>query len=467
MSADRPAPPWFEDLAALTAQLRESYAAARPRSQALYERAVAVLPGGNSRAQLYFPPFPFYVQRAQGAVLHDVDGFDYVDFVNNYTSLVHGHGSDALTGALQRQVSHGTAFGAPSLLEIELAEEICARVPSVERVRFANSGTEATLYAIRTARAFTGRDDLIKVEGGYHGGFDSVQVSVKHYGPGWDGVPEEGVPKSAATTTHVIPFNDIDAAFDIVSRVGHRSAALIVEPMQGSGGAIAANVEYLRFLRDITHEMGIVLIFDEVMTLRLGYGGAQEAFGVAPDLTAMGKIVGGGLPIGAFGGREDIMAVLDPRRPGTVLHAGTFNANPVSMAAGLAALRHLTRERTEAMNARGDAVRQRINQAAVKRSVPLRATGMGSVLQVHVGTAPPTSFRDASVRPKEPLETLFHLLLADGIFIATRGLLNMSTALTEAHLAALATAVDRALDTLQACGFVDDRVGVATSSGAG
>jgi glutamate-1-semialdehyde 2,1-aminomutase len=467
MSTDPPPPAWTDGLGALTAELRERYGAARPRSRAMYDRAVAVLPGGNSRAQLYFPPFPFYVERAKGAVLHDVDGFDYVDFVNNYTSLVHGHASEDLAGALQRQLVGGTAFGAPTLLEIELAEEICARVPSVERVRFANSGTEATMYAIRTARAFTGRDDLIKVEGGYHGGFDSVQVSVKHYADGWRGVPEEGVPMSAATTTHVIPFDDIDAAFDIIGRVGHRTAALIVEPMQGSAGALAADIAYLRALRDITQQMGIVLIFDEVMTLRLGYGGAQETFGVLPDLTAMGKIVGGGLPIGAFGGREDIMAVLDPRSPGPVIHAGTFNANPVSMAAGLSALRRLTRERIEAMNARGDAVRRRINQLATDRSVPLRATGMGSVLQVHVGSEPPRSFREASNRPKEPLEALFHLLLADGIFIATRGLLNMSTALTDQHMADLDAAVDRAIERLQACGFVEDGIGVGPASSAG
>lgn len=454
-------------LAALTADLRERYAAGRPTSCALYERALAVLPGGNSRVQLYFPPFPFYVDRAKGAVLHDVDGFDYVDLVNNYTSLIHGHSFDELIAPLQRQISLGTAFGAPSLLEIELAEEICARVPSVERVRFASSGTEATLYAIRTARAFTGRDELIKVEGGYHGGYDSVQVSVKHFADRVTSVPEEGVPQSAAATTHVIPFNDIEGAFDVVQRVGQRVAALIVEPMQGSAGAIPADLSYLRALRDITSQLGIVLIFDEVMTLRLGYGGAQEAYDVLPDLTAMGKIVGGGLPIGAFGGRRDVMAVLDPRNEVQLLHAGTFNANPVSMAAGLVALRGFTRARAEAINTRGDVLRVRINELAVERRVPLRATGMGSVLQLHVGSQPPTSFREAAARPKDPLEALFHLLLADGIYIAPRGLLNLSTALTDEHLAALEAALGRAFETLHDRGLVDEQAGLAPANSVG
>ncbi len=413
------------------------------------------MPGGNSRSQLYFEPFPFYVESSDGAYLHDVDGHSYLDLVNNYTSLVHGHHTDESRQRLIDQVGKGTAFGTPTLLELELAEEIVSRVPSVERVRFANSGTEACLYAVRTARAFTGRDDLIKAEGGYNGGFESGQVSVKHIGdtPN-ESVAEGGVHPGLEEFTHIIPFNDTEEAVRIIDEVGPTSAAVLIEPMQGSAGAIRPEPGYLEAVRDATRRAGCLLIFDEVMTLRLGHGGLQGELGVTPDLTAMGKIVGGGTPVGAFGGREDIMSVTDPRDPNSLMHAGTFNANPLTMAAGLDTLRRFTPEAAARINQHGDDLRDWINRRAGELELPLVATGYGNAVQVHIATEAPRSFRESSVLPKLPLQVLFMSMLGDGVFVApNRLLMTISTAMTDADLAKLRDAFESGFDLLRTAGL--------------
>ncbi len=433
--------------------LEHSYAGAHPQSGEFYERALAVMPGGNTRYQVFFPPFPFYVGRASGCRLFDVDGFEYIDLVNNYTSMIHGHANPSIVSQLQEQSVMSTAFGAPSLLEVELAEELSARVPSMENVRFTNSGTEAVYYAIRSARAFTGRDDIIKVEGGYSGGIDVVQVSVKKLGSSpTESVSEYGVPGVQAEQTHVIPFNDIDAAVAKIREVGDRVACLVIEPIQGSAGTLPADREYLQALRDVTSELGIVLIFDEVMCFRVSYGGAQELYGIFPDLTALGKVVGGGLPIGVFGGRADIMSVNDQRGDQFVLHAGTFNANPMTLAAGLAALRLLTRETVNDLNRRGDHLRSHINREAEEQGIPISASGVGSLLQVHTGAAPPQTFREASSRSTLAQGTLFYLMLEQGCFAAPgRCLMNISTAMGDDEFESIERAIDQSLTSLQKC----------------
>ena len=432
------------------AELQRSYGEARPESRSAYQRATDFLPGGNSRSQLYFPPFPFFVDRASGSRLHDLDGFEYIDLVNNYTSLVHGHAAPELVEATSAAAARGTAVGTPTRLEAELASELCARVASVEQVRFANSGTEACYFAIRAARAFTGRDGLIKIEGGYDGGVDAVQVSVKHLGAEvGDPVPEPGVPRFVADATPVIPFNDTARAVETIERVGRDCAALIVEPMLGSAGLIPGDPEFLAALRDATREAGCLLIFDEVMSLRLGYGGLQESLGIAPDLTAMGKIVGGGLPIGAFGGRADVMGVMDPRRPDAMQHSGTFNANPVTLAAGLAALRRLTRAEVERINAIGDRIRAHIDHEAAEAGVPVVASGIGSLVQFHWGTSPPRSIREAIGRPKVGIDCLFHALLERGVFVAPRrGLMAISTAIGDAETERIEAAISSSFEEI-------------------
>lgn len=430
------------------------YVTARPLSAEVYERAKESLPGGNSRHQVYFDPFPFYVADARGPRLRDVDDHSYVDLVNNYTSLVHGHAHPDVVARATEQIGRGTAFGAPSSLEVDLAAELRQRIRSLDAVRFASSGTEAVYYAIRTARAFTGRDAVMKAEGGYSGGFDSVQVSVKHLGavPG-QSVPECGVPPAVAEQTHVIPFNDVDKTVEVIRRVGRECACLVVEPLQGSGGALPADPSYLAAIREETSNVGCLLLLDEVQTLRLGYGGMQEHYGVEADLTAMGKLIGGGFPIGAFGGRSDVMAVNDPRRPETPMHAGTYNANPVSLAAGLETLRLLTPEAVSSLNARGDGLRERFNEMTRHFGLPMLATGFGSIMQIHTGSQVPRSFREASLREKRPVALLFFLLLAEGVFAAPgRCHMNVSTVFGDTEAAeleaALAVAFDRLASTL-------------------
>jgi len=433
----------------LIERLQRDYAARRPRSRALYSRALERLPGGNSRTQLYFYPFPFYASNASGAQLTDVDGLTYLDFVNNYTSLVHGHRGHDLADMLAPHVSRGTAFGAPTELELDLADEICSRVTSVEQIRFANSGTEATLYALQTARAFTGRDIIVKVEGGYHGGHDSVQVSVRRWSNDGLGIPEVGVSSAMRRQTHVIPFNDVDAASRKLRSLGNEVAAVIVEPVMGAAGAIPATQAFLTELRLLTEEVGALLIFDEVLTLRLAYGGAQELYNVQPDLTAMGKIIGGGFPIGAFGGRAEIMEVSDPRRAGMLSHSGTFNGNPIAMAAGLFALHELTRDRIVDINARGERMRRHVSKAAAEANVAITASGLGSLLQLHGGTEPPHDFRDALSRPRELVQAAFWILLAEGVFTTPgRTSLNVSTAVGDVDQARVHAALERVMEEL-------------------
>jgi glutamate-1-semialdehyde 2,1-aminomutase len=312
------------------------------------------------------------------------------------------------------------------------------------------------MFAVRAARAYTGRDGIIKAEGGYHGSTDSLQVSVKHLGARGESVPEKGVPGSVTEDTHVIPFNDVSSAVQKIRSLGDRAAALIVEPMQGSAGAIPAEPGFLEALRDVTRETGCLLIFDEVMTFRQSYGGAQERYGIAPDLTTLGKIIGGGFPIGAFGGRADVMESLDPRTDDHLGHHGTFNANPVSLVAGLATLQDLPRQRLDELNERGDRLRELINGRAAARGLPLVATGVGSLLQLHVGAEPPRSFRDAAARPKLPLEYIFFSLLMKGLYIAPRGLLSLSTAITDVEQRRVEGALEHAFGELE-------RAGLATS----
>ena len=402
-----------------------------PKSKQLFERALEVMPGGNTRYQVFFKPFPFYASRGNGCRLFDVDEFEYIDLVNNYSSLIHGHANTSVIGTLQEQVAASTAFGAPSSLEVDLAEELTKRFASIKTLRFTNSGTEAVHYAIRTARAFTNREDVIKVEGGYSGGVDAVQVSVKKLGAkSTDSVPEYGVPDAQREHTHVIPFNDIEGAIKKIREVGSTCACLVIEPIQGSAGTLPADIEYLKEIRKITLELGIVLIFDEVWSARVSFGGAQEIYGIEPD----------------------IMAVNDQRRSEFVMHAGTYNANPMTLAAGLASMRLLTREKTEEINRRGDYLRNRINEIAESKGVPICASGVGSLLQVHTGYSPPKSFREAISRPMDAQGLLFYLMLERGCFLAPgRCTMNISTALKDEDIAKIESALIASIEELKKC----------------
>ena len=316
------------------------------RSAELFERARRYLPGGNTRTTVFTPPHPYYLREGQGCRLTDVEGQTRLDFLNNYTSLLHGHGRPEVVAAAQAQVARGTAFAGPTEFEVGLAELIATRVPAIEQIRFTTSGSEAVMMAVKAARAATGRPKIAKFEGCYHGTYDVAEVSV---GPAVDaagpadepvGVSESaGLAPGTLENVVVLPFNNPAAVERIVERQAGQLAAVLVDPMPNQAGLPEPEPGFLPFLRELTRRHGILMIADEIISFRLGYHGASHRFGIVPDLITLGKIIGCGFPVGAVGGSADVMSVFDPTtgKP-RVPHGGTFNANPGTMAAGLAAM---------------------------------------------------------------------------------------------------------------------------------
>jgi glutamate-1-semialdehyde 2,1-aminomutase len=422
-------------------QLEATYRARTNGSRELYERALSNLPGGDTRTGTFFVPYPTFMARGAGCRLWDVDGNEYIDCLSNFTSLVHGHAHPEVTRAITEQAARGTVHGAPVESQIALASAIRERLPSVETLRFTNSGTEAAMMAIRAARAFTGRPKILKMEGAYHGSYDAARVSVhprlsEHVAPSWPlGEPDEvGLSPGAVAEVLIAPFNDLETTAAIVRRHRHELAAVIVEPMMGAAGMIPAERAFLAGLRDVTRETGVLLILDEVITLRLAWGGAQSIFSLTPDLTLLGKIIGGGLPIGAFGGRADIMAFYDPRRRDVITHSGTFNGNAVTMAAGLATLALLTPAAIERINLLGERLRSSLGAVLAAARIPATVTGLGSLSHVHMSDEPVVDYRSAA-RAADSAAVLLHLALMNhGVFAASRGMFITSTAMQDADV---------------------------------
>jgi glutamate-1-semialdehyde 2,1-aminomutase len=424
------------------------------RSQELSERARAVLPGGVTRTSVYFDPYPPYIERGEGCRVTDVDGNERIDFSNNYTALILGHGHPGVVAAVQAQVARGSAFAAPTRHEITLAQRIIERVPSIERIRFASSGTEAVMFALRLARAFTRRSKIAKAEGGFHGTSEYASISVSpdlaNAGPS---TAPASVPATRGITDRVVdevvvfPFNDADAAEALIDRHRHDLAAVIVEPVLGSSGMIPARREFLERLREATARHGILLILDEIITLRLARGGAQSLYGVSPDLTVAGKIIGGGYPVAAFGGRAEVMALLDPEggRP-AIPQSGTFNGNPVGMVAGSATLAELTPEVYDRLNAMGEDLRARLRALFRRKGVGAQVTGAGSLLNLHFTDREVTDFRTMRTGDAGKLRQVFFALLNEGIFLAPRGMACLSTRMGEPEIAAFVRATERALE---------------------
>jgi len=429
------------------------YLAKTARSRALHEDALAVMPGGNSRTTTFFDPYPFYIGRGQGAHVIDADGNDRIDFNGNYTSLVLGHATPEVVKAAQEAAALGMSFPGPTDHEIRLAEMLTRRIPSLQHVRFTNSGTEATMNAVRVARAFTGRTKIAKFEGAFHGTHDNVLVSVAPDPKVAGGrrrpkpVPSsEGIPSAVLKNVIVLPWNDADACEETLEREAGNLAALLVDPLLGIGGIIAPADGFLQRLRAVTERHGILLIFDEVISFRIAWGGAQERFGVRADLTTLGKIIGGGLPVGAFGGRPDIMAAYDPRRGAArISHGGTFNANPVTMAAGIATLNALTPEAYVRLDALGERLRggvSRLLDATRRRG---QVSGVGSLFCLHWTSSPLTDYR--SSRPKDPHAPLrvFLALLNEGVLLTQRGMGACSLAMADEDIDRFVNALARVL----------------------
>jgi glutamate-1-semialdehyde 2,1-aminomutase len=405
-----------------------AFVARNPASRAAHDRALAVLPGGNTRSVLHLDPFPLAMVRGEGCRLWDADGHEYIDFLGEFTAGIYGHSDPRIAAAITEAVAGGLNFGSQTLREAQLAELIQARFPSMELLRFTNSGTEANLMALALATAHTGRATVMVFEGGYHGG-------VLTFPPG-------GSPVNVPHPYVMARFNDLDGTRDQIRAHAADLAAVIVEPMMGGGGCIAGDPDFLRMLREETFASGALLIFDEVMTSRLSGGGMQGRLGFAPDLTTMGKYIGGGMSAGAFGGRGAIMARFDPRRADALPHAGTFNNNALSMAAGTVGLRDIfTPAAADALNARGDLLRDRLNATFRAAGVPVCVAGVGSLMNIHPVAALPSAPHDLAHADKRARDLIFFDLLEMGIYLARRGLMALSLPLGEAEADRLVAAV--------------------------
>ncbi len=386
----------------------------------LFKRARRVIPGGvNSpvRAFRSVGGEPFFTKAATGATLTTVDGRQLIDYVGTWGPAIHGHNNPIIRSAIAAALANGTSFGTPNPYEVAMAETVVSMVPSITKVRMCNSGTEATMSAIRLARGFTGRDKIIKFAGCYHGHVDSLLVKAGS-GALTHGNPDSaGIPASFASETIVLPLNDLQSVESAFAAAHQQIAALIIEPYPANVGLILPSPGFLEGLRELTNKYGAILIFDEVMTgFRITLGGVQQHVGVTPDLTALGKIIGGGLPVGAFGGRADIMDLLAPEGP--VYQAGTLSGNPLAMAAGLAALDQLRDASAYAkLDAKGNHLHKTILEAAQRKGVPLQVPQAGSMFSLFFSETPVRNYEDALKSDTALFKTVFNTALANGVYL--------------------------------------------------
>lgn len=411
----------------------EAYRARTPASGEAFERACGPMPGGNTRTVIHFAPYPLRIVEAAGAELTDADGQTYLDFLGEYSAGLYGHSEPKIINAVKAALDKGIVFGGPNLPEIELAGLLCDRFASLDAVRFTNSGTEANLMALGAARAHTGKDAILVFASAYHGGVLYMAPYAERINAPFDFIYGT--------------YNDLDATLAAVGEREGEIAAILLEPMAGGGGAIPADTEFLRGLRAFADRTGAVLIYDEVMTSRLGRGGLQGEYNVIPDMTTLGKYLGGGLTFGAFGGRADIMARFDPRSEDALPHAGTFNNNVLSMTAGVAGLRDVfTPDAADQLRDRGNGFRDRLNGIFQTRGVHGQVMGYGSILCTHFqSTAISNPADTAATRPEA--RRLFHMaMLERGIYIAARGYMTLSLAHTGDHLDRFCDAFEDVLD---------------------
>jgi glutamate-1-semialdehyde 2,1-aminomutase len=399
------------------------------------------------------------METASGARMRDVDGNEVVDFMNNFTSLIHGHAFPDVVAAVQAQVAKGSAYAAPSEDQIALGELIVERVPSIEQLRFTSSGTEGTLMAIRCARAATGRQKIMKMEGGYHGSYELAEVSLVPFPDGRGPIEapvslavDDSFPDSVLGDTVICPFNQPDIARQLIDIHASDLAAVIVEPVLGSMGMLPADTDFLKALREATAAHDIVLIFDEVITLRLSDGGAQATHGVIPDLTCMGKIIGGGLPVGGLGGKRELMQLFSPERARPVMHASTFSGNALTMAAGLASMRSFRQADAERINKLGERLREGFNHAFEQSGIRARALGSGSLTNIHFTDAPVNDARESidAIAAAGHIPKLLHLgMIRHGVLSATRLMYCVSTAMSDVEVDFAVTALHETLQELR------------------
>jgi glutamate-1-semialdehyde 2,1-aminomutase len=409
--------------------MEDAYLEPDSRSAELWARARAVMPGGNSRTTVFVAPHPAYAASARGATVTDVEGQTRIDFVNNYTSLIHGHAHPRIVEAVVRQLTLGTAVSFPTEAEVRLAEVLVDRVASLEHVRFTNSGTEAVMMAVQAARAFTGRPRVARFEGCYHGAYtDHADADV------------------------ILPFNAADAVEQAIGQHAAELAAVIVDPLPHRPGFVDPKTGFLQRLREVTRAHGVLMISDEIISFRVARRGPQERYDYAADLTTLGKIIGGGFPVGAFGGRRDVMAVFDPTSTSEVRvsHGGTFNANPVTMVAGYESMAMLPGSEYDRLAALGQRVRTALADLLETRGISWQVAGQASLFKLHPHPRTVTDYRSSLLKPEEQaaMERFYQAMFAEGIIVTPELAGCISTPMTETETDALVAAADRAFTSI-------------------
>ena len=434
-------------------ELEARYRRQSHRSRTFFERG-RYYTAGAAKGAYYYSPYPLTMDRGESCYLWDVDGRRYVDYGNHHTAQILGHAHPAVAAAVQAQLQKGIALGAPTGVESEIAREMCRRVDSLERIRFVNSGTEATLHAIRLARGFSQRGKIAKFEGGYHGNHDAVEVSVAppldQAGPASApcAVPTAGgISPSATSEVLILPFDDEEAVEHLIAAHADELACVIFDP---KCGVLETRPDFARAVREITRRHDVLLVFDEIVAFRTAWGGLQAVYGIDPDLTCFGKVVGGGFPVGAFGGRADIMDLFDNSQgPTGFFQSGTFSAHPMAMAAGLATLEQMTAENLDRLNGLGTRLKAGLDALFALESIPAIVVCTGSVFSLYFSDGPVATYRALAASDKTPLQPLFLSLLEQGYFLGHPGLgmCSLSLAMDESHIDGLVAAVRTGLAT--------------------
>lgn len=409
-------------------------------SEKEYEKGKKLFPGGVTRYTNFYKPYPLTMIKGEGAYVFDIDGNRYLDYINNYGSLIHGHAQSEVLEAAKKAMEFGSAISASIPDQLELAELLCDRIPSFEKIRYCNSGLEATMFAIKIARAYTKKKSIIKMEGGFHGLHDIVEFSVS---PPITGTSMNEVLHPKATTlgisekiaeeVYIAPFNDVEAIREILEQNPNEIAAILVEPVMGLSGMILPKEGYLKGLRKLADKHNVLLIFDEIQTFRMDVGGAQSYYGVTPDLTTVAKIIGGGFPVGAFGGRADVMDVMDPHNDKYVNHGGTFSGNNVTVAAGIAAMNLFDKDAIAYLEMLSKRLEEGLLEAIHAFRFKGSVTRAGSMLHFHLSEQAPENYQQAhAFSTKDEIRNYMHLeFLNRGIFTSPRGTWYLSTAMTE------------------------------------
>lgn len=424
-------------------QIADAYREKFPESKARHEELIKYIPGGATRSLSYFKPYPIHIAYGEGAYVYTHEGHKLLDVTNAYGAIVHGHGDPDVVKAVQEGIAKGSQYSTPTDGQYKLAKLLCERVPGFDKVRFLNSGTESTMFALRTARAFTGRDKILKMTGGFHGTHDCVAASTKK------NVITAGIPKGMTEDMMEVPFNDFDALEKAITENSSELAAVIMEPFLGAGGVVLPKKGYLEHARKLTKDNNVLLIFDEIFSFRVNTGGCQKLWGVTPDLTTVGKVVGGGLPIGVFGGKEEFMNIYCHENTKTPLyHSGTFNGYETLMQAGYAALSKYDEKAVEYINGLGDRFHKGLLQSFADNGLAIQSNQIGSLLNLHFYNEPITRAEQV-LESVEHLHTLMHLsLLNKGIFTIPRGLFILSTAITPEEIDGLVDKIDETLKEL-------------------